>query len=107
MTNQERESYDNFKCDCSIAWNYMQKDNKTLDELLKVQKIEAIKSCHGAEHLNTTAIPLMDGSLVTGWYYEEWGATLEEFMQNLFIKNDDELLTLYVDWIENLYKEIK
>lgn len=102
MTNQERESYDNFRFDCSMTWNYMQKDNRTLDELLKVQKIDAIKSCYGKEYLNTTVIPLMDDSKVTGWYYEEWGTTIEEFMKNLNIKNDNELLALYIEWIEKL-----
>lgn len=102
MTNQQRESHDNFRFDCSMAWNYMQKDNRTLDELLKIQKIDAIKSCYGKEHLNTTVISLVDESIVTGWYYEEWGATLEEFIKSLRIKNDDELLALYIDWVKKL-----
>lgn len=33
-----------------------------------------------------SVIELIDGSKVTGWFYEEWGRDLEEFMKNVNIK---------------------
>lgn len=83
------------------------KSNRPFEELLKEQKIEAIKFCYGIEHLCTTVIELIDGSKVTGWYYEEWGRDLEEFMKNVNIKIDDELLETYIKWVENADEDLK
>ncbi len=83
------------------------KSNRPYRELLKEQKIEAIKFCYGIEHQCNTVIKLIDDSVVTGWYYEEWGATLEEFMKNVNIKTDDELLETYIKWVEKVEEDLE
>lgn len=83
------------------------KSNRPYRELLKEQKIEAIKFCYGIEHQCNTVIKLIDDSVVTGWYYEEWGTTLEEFMKNVNIKTDDELLETYIKWVEKVEEALE
>lgn len=85
----------------------MNESNRPYRELLKEQKIEAITFAYGKEHLNNTVIELIDDSVVTGWYYEEWGTSLEEFMKNLNIKTDDELLETYIKWVENAHLDVE
>lgn len=85
----------------------MNKSNRPYRELLKEQKIEAIKFCYGIEHQCHTVIELIDGSVVTGWYYEEWGKDLEEFMKNVGIKTDDELLATYIRWVEKADEDLE
>lgn len=71
-------------------------------EIIKLNKIEAIKACYGQEHQCKTVITLIDDSIVTGWYYEEWGTTLEEFKKSFNINTDEDLLKIYEKWIEQL-----
>lgn len=85
----------------------MNEANIPYRELLKKQKIEAIYFAYGKEHLNETVIQLIDDSFVTGWYYEEWGVTLEEFMKNLNIKTNEELLETYINWVENVNQDLE
>ena len=52
MTDEQRESYDNFQADCKIALGYMTKKENTVEENIKEEKIEAVKNCKEKEQQN-------------------------------------------------------